>query len=340
MEYIEHEFRDLPQALLQAHALMGLEEGDLDGAQDSARGVSDNRQQNLVITLNKVAYCLRQAGQQQGCPLRPLSDAEALQHLWTDKESIKNRWLKVALGKLGLGAGGGRSRGARKAAAQSPSAPGPDLAVQTQLRDRLCTIAGGECTTVDAARRGLARLSAALRDAPPAHTAAADCLLLYAETHNWFTAERYTGFLSPPVCLEDGDGEGADGPSKPARASNNCKKYSSHFIWGQLVAWFKQTIYDPSASLSADRRGTVSLPDPESAYVGGYLSYPKKDRLLLLEHLTKSPSRYWPTTWQWSFKNPQKVPAAGAPGGTCCTRGTPPRTPPTSQQERGRPDAP
>jgi hypothetical protein len=32
------------------------------------------------------------------------------------------------------------------------------------------------------------------------------------------------------------------------------------------VSWFKQTIYNPEASLSAERRGTMSLPDPESAY--------------------------------------------------------------------------
>lgn len=44
------------------------------------------------------------------------------------------------------------------------------------------------------------------------------------------------------------------------------KRYRPQFLWGQLVSWFKQTIYDPSASLSADRRGTLSLPDLESCY--------------------------------------------------------------------------
>ena len=32
-----------------------------------------------------------------------------------------------------------------------------------------------------------------------------------------------------------------------------------------------------------------------------------QDRNILLEHITKNPERYWPTTWQWSFKNPTKV---------------------------------
>lgn len=49
-----------------------------------------------------------------------------------------------------------------------------------------------------------------------------------------------------------------------------CKKYGQGFVWGQLSNWFKQTVYDPTASLSADRRGTLSLPDAESTYSGKY----------------------------------------------------------------------
>ena len=86
------------------------------------------------------------------------------------------------------------------------------------------------------------------------------------------------------------------------------KKYQQHFAWGQLVSWFKQTIYDPSASLSADRRGTMSLPDPESAYGGSKPgTYERSERKALLAHLEKNPDRSWPTTWRWSFRNPAKV---------------------------------
>ena len=86
------------------------------------------------------------------------------------------------------------------------------------------------------------------------------------------------------------------------------KKYQQHFAWGQLVSWFKQTIYDPSASLSADRRGTMSLPDPESAYGGSKPgTYERSERKAMLAHLEKNPDRSWPTTWRWSFRNPAKV---------------------------------
>ena len=47
------------------------------------------------------------------------------------------------------------------------------------------------------------------------------------------------------------------------------KKYGPGFIWGQLNGWYKQTVYDPTASLSAERRGTVSLPDIDSCYGTG-----------------------------------------------------------------------
>ena len=46
------------------------------------------------------------------------------------------------------------------------------------------------------------------------------------------------------------------------------KLYRPLYAWGQLSGWFKQTVNDPTASLSAERRGTVSLPDIESCFAG------------------------------------------------------------------------
>jgi hypothetical protein len=45
------------------------------------------------------------------------------------------------------------------------------------------------------------------------------------------------------------------------------KEYDSQYVWGQLVGWFKQTVGKPNASLSADRRGTLSIPDLNSFIV-------------------------------------------------------------------------
>ena len=54
--------------------------------------------------------------------------------------------------------------------------------------------------------------------------------------------------------------------STTSKSSVLSKRYGSTFIWAQLSGWFKQTVYDPTASLSAERRGTISLPDIESCY--------------------------------------------------------------------------
>jgi len=42
------------------------------------------------------------------------------------------------------------------------------------------------------------------------------------------------------------------------------KEYQAHHIWGQLVGWYKQTVDKPNSSLSADRRGSLSMPDISS----------------------------------------------------------------------------
>ena len=80
LEYIQLEKELLPAALM---------EKPLDGitydeafARGTAAGVVATRIQNLVITLDKIKYVLRQPGQCQAPFLRPLTDAEAVAHLW------------------------------------------------------------------------------------------------------------------------------------------------------------------------------------------------------------------------------------------------------------------
>ena len=63
---------------------------------------------------------------------------------------------------------------------------------------------------------------------------------------------------------------GITGGKKPLKAvgkRSEAKIYRMQYLWGQLLAWYKQTVYDPSASLSADRRGVLSLPDIETTLV-------------------------------------------------------------------------
>ena len=46
-------------------------------------GVSDNRLQNIVITLDKIKLCLHKSGNTCKPPLRLLSDEEVIEYLWT-----------------------------------------------------------------------------------------------------------------------------------------------------------------------------------------------------------------------------------------------------------------
>ena len=95
------------------------------------------------------------------------------------------------------------------------------------------------------------------------------------------------------------------------------KKYGPWYIWGQLHGWFKQTVYDPTASLSADRRGTVSLPDIESCYAplppGTAASLPPRprytlrDRTATLDHIAARPDAMWRVGTLWSFRNEAKI---------------------------------
>jgi len=65
-------------------------------------------------------------------------------------------------------------------------------------------------------------------------------------------------------------------PTAKQRRGGLSKKYGPWFIWGQLNAWYKQTVYDPTASLSAERRGTISLPDVECALAAARSKYSVK----------------------------------------------------------------
>lgn len=74
--------------------------------------------------------------------------------------------------------------------------------------------------------------------------------------------------------VEESDGEAEEGivaapvgkGQKDAGAVY--KSYNAFFIWAQLNTWYKQTLSDPVHTLRSDRRGTICIPDIESAFTG------------------------------------------------------------------------
>ena len=102
-----------------------------------------------------------------------------------------------------------------------------------------------------------------------------------------------------------------------------------------MVGWFKQTVDKPNASLSAERRGSLSYPDIECFFFGNQskqinfnngsdsnnkktrkqakkefssnvLNYPFNSRTNFYNKLTENPSIMWPVGNDWSFKNKNK----------------------------------
>ena len=112
----------------------------------------------------------------------------------------------------------------------------------------------------------------------------------------------------PPHLPPAADDEAGLVDEATAARAGLAKKYGPWFIWGQLSGWFKQTVYDPTASLSAERRGTISLPDVESCYGGCARSrYQQRDRAAMLEHVSTRPDAMWKVGTLWSFRNEGKI---------------------------------
>ena len=57
----------------------------------------------LASSVCQVKVCLRQPGQPQAPPLRPLTEAEVVEHLWTGERAIARRLLVSALPELSAG---------------------------------------------------------------------------------------------------------------------------------------------------------------------------------------------------------------------------------------------
>lgn len=97
-------------------------------------------------------------------------------------------------------------------------------------------------------------------------------LWLYANTQTYFTPnDKYKKFTGDEVRIRKCDVKSENqshGSLNTADQEKTVykgkKEYDPGYIWGQLVGWFKQTVDKPNASLSADRRGTLSMPDLES----------------------------------------------------------------------------
>jgi [histone H3]-lysine4 N-trimethyltransferase ATXR3 len=91
------------------------------------------------------------------------------------------------------------------------------------------------------------------------HELLSDITYFYALTHTYFSPTDFKSFEADEIVIGLSDILGEKGAPNE-RKERSKKKYSGPFVWGQIVSWYKQTIVCPEASLSQDRRGTLSYP--------------------------------------------------------------------------------
>ncbi|GFR46120.1 hypothetical protein Agub_g7609 [Astrephomene gubernaculifera] len=238
------------------------------------------------------------------------------------EEMAKLHRVKLGVGRGGKSGGAGGASAARKARAAATPASPSDLDTSEEEEDGSDGDGrarkarggrggrGGRVGRGGRAGRGHGGRGPGSSKAPPVAAAAA-------------TPRRGEDLV------KEGDADGMDGSGGAANSSSPSfivkvhkppssssirvedpavlsKRYGPWFMWGQLSGWFKQTVYDPTASLSAERRGTLSLPDMESCY-GARSRYTNKDRTAVLRHLESSPDAQWKTSLQFAFRNDAKI---------------------------------
>ena len=82
LEFLDFEKKQLTYDLVRRYSFYNLE-----SANDDAVGIHATRVQNLVITLEKLKYFLRQPNQKQNPPLRVLTPKEVVDILWNDTKN-------------------------------------------------------------------------------------------------------------------------------------------------------------------------------------------------------------------------------------------------------------
>lgn len=314
LEYIQLEQRELPEELMN---LPATEYGRYDeiGATHEAAGVKSTRLTNLVVTLDKVRYVLSHPGQRRSPFFRRLSDDEIIDHLWSGEQSIFRRFLFTLAGC------GNNSRtlavSKNASIASLVTISWDDIRVNEAMK-AIRNAVNLDCKPESSsqARLWILKVREALANVSNKHfhAQARDCLWFYANTHHYFTNEKLDMVISPTVNIDDMTNQlscrvRSNVPSafKGKRNLMLQKKYGPLYVWGQLATWYKQTIYAPEASLSADRRGALSLPDPESCYSAPASKYLSVERGSTIKLVRANIHAMWPTTWSWSFKNPTKI---------------------------------
>ena len=227
-----------------------------------AKNIMSNRISNIAITIDKVKHCLKSMGTNEA-PLRTLTFRETFQKFIEGPSSFRHSLLMM-LEKLE------ESKVKKECIRLFWNVS--DISINDTMDDDQCKAKYMRVLEI------LKELSMAIRKIKSRvifTEALADILYLYSHTFTYFTAtEAYKKFTGEEVWVRKC--EVTCEPKNKEIKSNliqneeertvfkGAKEYETTYIWGQLAGWYKQSVEKPNASLSADRRGTLSYPDLES----------------------------------------------------------------------------
>ncbi|EGR30374.1 SET domain protein, partial [Ichthyophthirius multifiliis] len=106
-------------------------------------------------------------------------------------------------------------------------------------------------------------------------------LYFYSFTHTYFTPHEYASVCSEKMKISETEMQNLhllDTEKKKKKHYEEQRIYSPQFIWGQLTVWFKQTIASPQATLSQDRRGTLSFPSINQSFKTDCFNFPFQEK--------------------------------------------------------------
>eukprot|EP00210_Caulerpa_lentillifera_P005634 g5387.t1 len=310
LEFIEQEHNELPRVLMN-----GSSDYTAQSAEIEANGVKSNRLQNLVITIDKAKHFLRNQAHQDP-PLQLLTDKEVLELLWTGENSVvQQAMLEITEYNLKLN----KIEKALHKTLKSNSETRVECVQEesNEIAELLKYCKKYQPTNPAEARSGLQHLARMLRKSHSLHLALHDILMLKSRTMYFFKRAQYQGLGSEEVKVSENEIAFSeklvvDQSSSKKRMRNKIimtKNYPPEFLWGQLIGWFKQSVYNPASSLSADRRGSVSLPSIENCYSQPVIDgiYESKQRPKMLRSIERKPENPWQLGTIWSFKNQERI---------------------------------
>ena len=215
-------------------------------AAEEANDLRHRRLQSLVLAIDRAKMFLRnQPAELQALPpLRIMEEDEVTEFLWSGEESVAARVLREVERLCSKVEASGRGRGARHSAEEG-SVYGLLQSLERIYHD-------GDAETGQDARLLLQSMALAVRRFGSSHAALHDLLLLYATTAIFTTPAPYESVV-PAVNHAAVGKKGGE------------ERYRGQYMYAQLVNWHKAC--DPMVTLSNDRRGCLSLPDIECAYL-------------------------------------------------------------------------